>query len=433
MNAVEPSQESRPRVERRNVARKLGRPLKIALLGYRSDPFVGGQGVYLKFLSRALARLGHQVDVYSGPPYPKLDDNISLHKVPSLDLYAVESPARAIGRVNFLRWADVVEWLSKLSGGFAEPYSFGRRITRVLTDSDYDIIHDNQSLCYGLLNLQKAGHKVVSTIHHPIHRDRETALQEAPDWFHRLLIRRWYRFLCMQEKVASSLNFITTVSEASQQDIGRYFNRTRNVRLIPNGIDTDAFRPMASNKQPFSLVTTASSDQPIKGLVYLLEAVAATVKQYPQTHLRIIGTLKKNGVAEKRIEELQLQKHISFRSGLTTEQMALEYNRASIAVCPSLYEGFGLPVGEAMACGLPVITTDGGALPEVVGDAGIVVEAGDSRALAAAIQLLFDNRELAETLADNARKRIEETFCWNRVAEDMTRYYQDIITGTLSP
>jgi len=429
MTDAESIPANRPQVERRrSAARRLGRPLKIALLGYRSNPYVGGQGIYINYLSAALAAMGHTVHVFSGPPYPELADGVPLIKVPGLNLYAADNHVTALRLGHLRSLSDLAEWWIMLTGGFAEPYTFGRRIRKILANTDYDIVHDNQSLSYGLLELQK-DFPVVSTIHHPIHRDREQAIQVAADWQHRLLARRWYHFVRMQEKVVDQLEHITTVSEASLRDIRDYFGRDKNIRLILNGIDADVFRPIRTQKVPFRIITTASSDQPIKGLRHLLEAVALTQQRYPETHLRIIGQLKKGGSNDKLIDQLNLRQHVSFRSGISTEELVLEYNQASIAVCPSLYEGFGLPAGEAMACGLPLVSTDGGALPEVVADSGLVVQAGDAPALAAGIQLLFENRELAKSLGDSARQRIIEKFTWRRVAEDLTRYYHEIIAA----
>lgn len=419
----------KPRVERRknSAMRRLGRPLKIALLGYRSDPFVGGQGIYLKYLSSALQQLGHQVHVYSGPPYPELDQGIKLVKVPSLDLYAQENHLTALRVKHLFSYTDTVEWWTMLTGGFAEPYTFGRRIAKELAHCDFDIIHDNQSLCFGLLDLQKKGHNVVSTIHHPIHRDRQLAIQSADDWQHRLLAYRWYSFLRMQEKVVPQLKHITTVSHSSMDDINHYFKRRDAIRVIPNGIDTHTFRPVRVLREPYRLITTASSDQPLKGLCFLLEALAQCARTYPDVHLRIIGKLKEGGATAQLIEHLNLAQRVSFRSGLSAEELVLEYNKASVAVCPSLYEGFGLPAGEAMACGLPLVSTNGGALAEVVGDAGIVVEAGDASALSAGIQLLFENTELAASLAQSGRRKVVESYSWRRVAEQLTSYYHEII------
>ena len=173
--------------------------LRIALLGYRSHPHVGGQGIYLHYLSKVLVDLGHSVDVISGPPYPELDARVNLIQLPSLDLYAHKNPHWALRPKHLISLADFSEWWSKLSGGFGEPYSFGRRLVGYFKQHKphYDIIHDNQSLCYGLLKLQARGGNVIATVHHPITRDRELAIASATTKGQRWLINRWYSFLVM--------------------------------------------------------------------------------------------------------------------------------------------------------------------------------------------------------------------------------------------
>lgn len=403
--------------------------LKIALLGYRSHPHVGGQGIYLKYLSRALSKLGHEVHVYSGQPYPELDANITLNKVPSMDLFEHKNPLRALKAKDLKSYTNVYEWFGKLTGGFAEPLTFGRRIVKQLSDNEYDIIHDNQSLCYGLLKLQAQGKTVVSTVHHPIHRDRELALQAAKKWGDRQLIKRWYSFLAMQQKVVAKLNHVITVSKTSQRDIGTYFKRPADkTPVIVNGIDTETFKPQPDiARKPYRLITTSSSDQPLKGLNFLLDAVAELRQDYPDIHLQVIGKLKKGGATETRLKEHKLEQHVSFKSGISTPQLVDQYAEASIAVCPSLYEGFGLPAGEAMACALPLISSDGGALPEVVGDAGLIVPGANSHALALQIRYLFEHPTEAKNLGTRARQSIVENFSWDRVAEQLSAYYRDIL------
>ncbi|MFL0800157.1 MAG: glycosyltransferase family 4 protein [Agarilytica sp.] len=403
-------------------------PLKIALLGYRSHPFVGGQGIYLKYLSSALAALGHQVDVYSGPPYPELEQTVRLIKVPSLDLFEQENHVTALRPKHLRSYTDTIEWFSMLCGGFAEPYTFGRRIQKLLKSNDYDIVHDNQSLSHGLVNLQKSGTRVVSTIHHPIHRDREIALAAANNWQDRLLIKRWYSFLGMQNKVVRKLQHVVTVSEQSQSDIERYFHRDASkTQVIPNGIDTELFRPLNDiARVPFRVITTASSDQPLKGLSYLLKAIAQLKSSYPSIHLQVIGKLKEDSEAATLLSELDLNDYVSFASGISTEELVQHYAQASVMVCPSLYEGFGLPLGEAMACTLPTITTDGGALPEVAGDASLIIKRGDANAIASKLVTLFENPHFAEELGKKARQRIENKFSWQTVARELTQYYHSI-------
>ena len=156
------------------------RPLRIALLGYRSNPFSGGQGVYLKFLSRALVEAGHEVDVISGEPYPELDGRVGLIKLPGLNLFEAPNHVTALRPRHLLSATDFFEWASMLSGGFPEPYTFGRRLTRYFSDigDRYDVVHDNQSLCYGLLAVARRT-PVICTVHHPITWDRDIAIANA--------------------------------------------------------------------------------------------------------------------------------------------------------------------------------------------------------------------------------------------------------------
>ncbi len=260
------------------------KPLKICLLGYRSKPHCGGQGIYIKYLSAALRKMGHTVDVISGEPYPELEDGVRLIKMPGLNIFDKKNRITAIGLKGFKSATDIFEWLSVLSGGFPEPYTFGKRMVKYLRDhgKEYDLVHDNQSLCYGLLDLQKMNIPVVATIHHPITKDKDIALNSASGIRHRLLIRRWHYFLRMQKYVVQNMNHLLTVSDQSRKDIAEAFNTSMSrINLVYNGIDTDAFAPMEDvERLPFRLMATASADMPLKGLDYLLESLASLVDRY---------------------------------------------------------------------------------------------------------------------------------------------------------
>ena len=411
--------------------------LRIALLGYRSHPHVGGQGIYLQYLSAALVDLGHSVDVISGPPYPELDTRVKLIQLPSLDLYAHKNPHWALRPHHLSSLADVSEWWSKLSGSFGEPYSFGRRLVRYFRKHKphYDIIHDNQSLCYGLLQLQRQGENVLATVHHPITRDRELAIAAATKKSQRWLINRWYSFLTMQKKVVQQLNYVVTVSQQSQQDIASAFARPKEkTTLIPNGIATTIFKPLpAVERKPWQLITTASSDQPLKGLSVLLNALAQLRAQFPLLHVVVIGKLKPNGITEKELHALQLAECVEFKTGISTEQLVYEYAESKLAIVPSLYEGFGLPAGEALACGIPLICSDGGALPEVVGKAALMVKAGDVVELANALRTLLQNEAMCDQLSSAGREHSLQHLSWRVVGEQLVDYYRSILAAKSAP
>ncbi len=420
-----------PSVARVDISPAKPHALRIALLGYRSHPHVGGQGIYLQYLSKALVELGHNVDVISGPPYPELDPRVMLIKLPSLDLYAHPNPTRALKLKHFLSRADFYEWWSKLSGAFGEPYCFGRRLLTHFKkyQPHYDIVHDNQSLCYGLLDLQKRGINVIATVHHPITQDRALALAAATEKGQRWLINRWYSFLAMQKKVVRQLNYVITVSKQSQQDIVAAFDRpAENIKVIPNGVDASIFKPLDTiDRTAFRLITTASSDQPLKGLSVLLRALAPLRHEFPDLHLIVIGKLKENGETQKELQALNLQGAVQFKSGISNQQLVEEYAQASIAIVPSLYEGFGLPAAEAMACAVPLICSDGGALPEVVGDAARLVRAGNVEAVQTALRELLTDHKVRELLGVQGRAHILQQLSWDCVGKKMERFYYQVL------
>lgn len=410
-------------------------PMRIALLGYRSNPFSGGQGIYLKYLSRALAEAGHQVDVISGEPYPDLDPRVRLVKLPGLNLYAADNHVTALRPRHLRSITDTFEWMSMLTGGFPEPYTFGRRLQRYfhqlhLSGTRYDIVHDNQSLSYGALALQQQGLPLVTTIHHPITWDRDIALTHAENWQQRLLIRRWHNFLNMQTRVARRLRHVVTVSQRSRQDICAAFDISpQRVHVVHNGVDTQAFRPEPDiARNPWQLITTASADQPLKGTQHLIPAFAQLCQQFPKLRLTFVGRPKTGGATERLIDSLGVRERIRFLHGISADEMRALYASSAVAVIPSEYEGFGLPAAEAMACGTPVVSTDGGALPEVVGEAGRIVPAGNPNALASAIGELLQDPASRAVLGRLGRRRIEENFSWSRAAHQMTTLYQQVLT-----
>ena len=407
--------------------------LKICLLGYRSNPYSGGQGIYIKCLSKALSEAGHSVDVISGEPYPDLDEKVRLIKLPGLNLFEADNHVTALRPKHLLSYTDFFEWLSMLTGGFPEPYTFGRRLVKYfkLHKPNYDIVHDNQSLCFGTLKLQKMGIPVITTIHHPITSDLRIALQSTDDWKLRLLIKRWHSFLHMQKKIVKELEHIVTVSKASKHDIASDFRIPEaKIHVVHNGIDTKMFRPLPSIiSEEFNVMATASADVPLKGLDYLIHAISILSKNIPTITLTVLGTLKKDGNTATLITQLGMKDRIHFHSGLSSQKVVELYAKASCAVVPSIYEGFGLPAGEAMACGVPVVATDGGALPEVVGDAGITVPKRDEIALADAIGTLLAKPELRQSLARKGRARVLKLFSWEVAAKDMSKLYRQVISG----
>ena len=405
-------------------------PLRILLPSYRSNPTTGGQGVYMRHIAKALADMGHQIDVISGPPYPIIDERVKLIKLPSLDLYANPNPIKALRPWMFATPIDVYEWWSHNTGGFSEPYTFCERMARYVrgTVDDYDICHDNQTLGWGLLKLRDMGLPIVGTIHHPITMDRRIDIQHAKTRTLKLLKRRWYTFLDMQIKVARQLDPLIVVSESTRRDVVREFGvKTERTRLVLHGIDHIQFRPIPTIKRRDDLIVAcASADVPLKGLIYLIRAYAELLKTRPNLKLKVIGRLREGNTTDE-LRAFGIMDKVEFVGGITDEQITEIYAEATIAISPSVYEGFGFPCGEAMSCGTPVIATTGGSLPEVVGDAGLIVPHSNPPALAKAIGTMLDDKELRDRLGHAGRQRILDNFKWERAAREVTDIYRQTI------
>ena len=407
--------------------------LRIALLGYRGNPFSGGQGVYLRQLSAALARLGHRVTVFSGQPYPVVDDGVELVQVPSLDLYRPEDPFRRPRREEFRDWIDVLEYARFRTGTFPEPLTFSLRARRLLLArrGEFDVVHDNQCLGWGILGLHLAGLPVVASVHHAVVIDRDLELVRAPNSGMRLAVRRWYQFHAMQDRVARRLPRVITVSSHSRTDIvARMGVDPRRIRVIPVAVDHELFAPLPGVPRASGrLFAVASADVPLKGVVPLLQAVAALRRERP-VELVLLSQARVGGTVDRTMRELGLADAVRFVHGIDDAAVVRQYAEAEVAVVPSLYEGFSLPALQAMCCGVPLVATTAGALPEVVGgneETALLVPPGDPAALARAIARLLDDAPLRAQLSEAARRRARERYSWAATAQATADVYREVI------
>lgn len=409
--------------------------MNICLLCYRGKPNCGGQGVYIYYLSRELLRMGHTVHVMSGPPYPVVEKGVILHKLPSLNLYEstrrfpFDFPKRPTP-LNLYEYGDVA------LGGFPEPFTFSARAFMKLRELQptckFDIVHDNQGLGYGLLWIKHfLKIPVVATIHHPVTVDRDVDIASAKNLYWKLRLKRWYSFIRMQGFVARRMDRIISVSKAAAADTCRAFGVPKErTRVVYNGTDETLFRPdKGVQKEPNSLITVNSADSPMKGVGYLLEALSL-VRNGIQPKLTIVGSPIPGGRSETLIRKHALQDIVTFTGRIDDRELVARYSASEVAVVPSLYEGFGLPATEAMACGLPVIVSRAGALPEVIGnesEAGLSVPPADPGALATAIKLLLTDPYLRRRMGEAGRKRVENHFTWRRAAENTVAVYEEML------
>ena len=406
-------------------------PLRVALLTYRGNPHSGGQGVYVKHLSRALENLGHSVEVFSGQPYPEVDG--TLTRVPSLDLYRSPDPFRTPHPREFRDWVDALEYGVMCTAGFPEPLTYSLRVRRLLEGrrQDFDVIHDNQCLGYGILQLARLGWPVVATIHHPIHMDRLLELQHSTSLRRRLSQRRWFGFLRMQSRVARQLPKVLTVSENSARDLVHHMGlRPERLAVVPIGVDHAVFRPLPDvPRVKGRVLAMASADVALKGMMPLLESMARLRTTRP-AELVVVARPRPDSEIPAALHRLGLEGSVRFVSGITDDELVRLYAEAEVAVVPSLYEGFSQPAIQAMACGLPLVATTAGALPEVVGshgETGLLVGPGDPVALAAALDLALGDPGLRSRLASAGRARALHRFSWTACAAATAEHYREVV------
>jgi glycosyltransferase involved in cell wall biosynthesis len=416
-------------------------PLRVALISYRSKPHCGGQGIFVRHLSRELAALGHHVEVISGQPYPELEPGPVLREMPSLDLYRDDDPFRTPHLREYRDWIDVLEVAMMWTAAFPEPLTFSLRALRELRDrrDEFDVVHDNQVLAYGNLGIcgtslggiriAGIGLPMVTSIHHPISVDRRIELQAAhglskiPKW-------RWYSFVRMQARVARRSGTVMTGSESSKADILRDFRVPEpNVKVVPLGVDTRLFHPRPGPRVPGRIVAVASADSPVKGVATLLRAFAKLAVER-NVSLTVVSKLVPDGPTERLLGELSLADKVQFVSGISDEELAELVASAEMAVVPSLYEGFSLPAVEHMASGTPLVASRTGALPEVTGDAAVLVTPGDPEELAVALRTLHDSPELRERLSRAALDRVAQRFAWTAVARATVTEYRRAIAAS---
>ncbi len=425
--------------------------LRIAWLVYRGNPHSGGQGVYTRYVARELRDMGHYVEVLSGQPYPVLDDGVKLIKIPSLDLFRADDPWHIpkLGEIKErFKMADGVsdvatdffEFAHMCTSGFPEPWTYSMRVRRYLRahKTEFDIVHDNQCFGYGIKGIQEDGLPVVATLHHPITVDRDLEIADLPRVYpskmnigyvkRRWSLMRWYGFLGMQVKVARQIPRIITVSESSKRDIVAQMHvAAEQLHIVPVGVDHERFKPNPNIvRRPHRIMTTASADVPLKGLRPLLEALAKVRSEHP-VDVVIVGKKREGSVLPELLDRLGLNDVVTFESGVSDERIVELYNEAEMVVVPSLYEGFSIPAIESMACGTPLITTTGGALPEVVGpngEAALTVAPNDPDALAVAILKVLRDPSLRKHLGEAGRARVLKGFTWRVAAEGCVEQYR---------
>jgi len=392
--------------------------VRLCFLVYHGSMYSGGQGVYIHYLTRELMRLGHEVHVIAGPPYPSMAEGVQVHRLESFSWFRfVENRREFLDRPNPLQFfypLNLFEFASTRAGIFSLMFTFSLRAVAKFQElhrrHPFDIVHDNQGLGIGLLLIKSCGVPMVATVHHPLSIDARNAVAQATGPIEKVRRLIYYPIL-MQEFVARRLDRIITVSEASARMVESAFVLPRQqIEVIHNGIDTDTFRPMRVAKQANNIICVSNSEDRSKGALYLLQALRylrdstdyrLTFVDRPEHELKL---------APRLVRRYGLSSRVRFTGRVTTPQLVRHYCRAQMSVCPSLYEGFGLP------------------LPEVVQDGvtGILVPPADARSLAEATDKLMRDADMRRRMGQAGRQRILDKFNWQKAALQTEAVYRQV-------
>ena len=408
------------------------RKLKIAFLSYRSSPLSGGQGIYLKHVCEALANLGHEVTVFSGKPLPNLDKNIDVEEVDTpgyFETFLFEDRLEIFKALEHKSFLEIEDFFKTLLGVFTEPIFFGQRLLenkkfQELKDS-FDIFHDNQSISQYPRFMHK---KLVTTLHHPIHVDRDLDLAFEESFLRRFAIRQWYSFLSSQKKFLRQSRLVITPSHNSKKDIQKYFDVNSDaIEVLWNGINAIDYEHSIQSDFKYRLVSIVSSDVPMKNLSNLIKGFALAKEQEPKLSLTVVGDIREKN--KNLISSLGLDSSIRYRSKISNDELLSELRSSDIGISASLYEGFGFPLIEMISSSLPVIVSERGSLPELMGEAGLSFNPDDVNDLCTKIINMVNDVQLREGCIQKSIQRRGDFFGWDEYAMKLTKLYQKITNG----
>jgi glycosyltransferase involved in cell wall biosynthesis len=414
--------------------------MKVCFLLHQGKMHSGGQGVYTYNVTREMVALGHEVHVIAGPPYPDIAPGITVDRIPNFNLFEV------LGTINpeffhsrppreFFRPLNFYELVTTRYGMFSGMSAFSirafDRLRELQPERGFDIVHDVQTLGYGVLLIKAGGIPVVANIHHPLAVDRRNAVMQAKTLREKMRWIIFYPFF-MQDIVMKRVDKIITGSHHSARSIQQVFDvPASHIEIIHDGVDTDTFRPLEGiEKEPNGILFVGNSEDRNKGARYLVEALHILRREI-DFHLTFVDRPRESlELVPSLVKRWGLQSRVTFTGRVSTEELVRLYNKAEILVSPSVYEGFGLPAAEAMACGVPVVATTAGAFPEVVadGETGWLVAPGDARALAGAIKRLMADPAERKRMGDAGRRRMQERFTWRETARKTVALYEEILS-----
>jgi glycosyltransferase involved in cell wall biosynthesis len=406
--------------------------MRVLFLCYRGNPYCGGQGIYLYHLTRELSKLGVEIDILVGPPYPLDMKWARVQQLEGLNLFMMKTRKLPYEKlVKILRPWNFIDYILTRLHIFPEMETFSVKaffsLGKALRERQYDLIHDVQCLGWGLLPMKAYGIPIITTVHHPLSIDRNADLVVDKTLWDKVTTVLFYP-LSMQRYVIKRMERVITSSVVGVGELVRAFDvKEEKVTVIYEGIDVEVFRNTGEEREERSILFVGNTEDHKKGLLYLFEALALLPDDIKLTI--VDEGPPKRLTAPALIRKMGLENRVTFTGKVDQKELVHLYSTKTVLVMSSLYEGFGLPAAEAMACETPVVSTTAGALKEVVGNdgAGILVPARDSQALRDALLSVFEDKDLQRKMGKIGRKRAEENFSWPVAAKKVFEVYEDVI------
>jgi glycosyltransferase involved in cell wall biosynthesis len=368
-------------------------------LGYRPMR-TSGLDISGERLVKGLLDEGHQVTVIAGTRAPIAE----IHAHPELRIQRIP-----LGKTDWL--------------GFA--YNAARLLKHL---ASFDIVHFwdvHFSWAY-------RGDYVASLQHS--FRQRRISLGRFcldPSWIYRYAYYTLARYIAEIPSVRSSRGLLAGSSTTRDEFINYYDVDPRRITLAKHGVDTSFFRPIPNIQKVRDQLGIQSTDAvilfvgfitPRKGLEYLIRALPMIT---PSPKLVIVGRWRNKSYRRQVFQLIDPMKNAVIEAGFVRDElMPAYYNLADVFVSPTLLEGFGLPLAEALACGTPVVTAEAGSTAEVLGPGGVIVPRRDSESLAAEISQLLQDGSLRRELGEKGRKHIQENYSLEAMIKDTLRAYQ---------
>ncbi len=239
--------------------------------------------------------------------------------------------------------------------------------------------------------------------------------------FHHWIERRAYR---------NSTLLLAPSRDSARSLVANFAVSADDTRVVPHAVDLGHF-PLQSRKAREDVkILYVGEHEKRKGLDHLLKAMAILRHLGLDAKLITVGSGSHLARLKNSASKLGISNRVEFRGYIPDsdqEVLPKVYSEADIFVLPSLLEGFGIVLLEAMATGLPIVATDVSAIPEVVGEAGILVSPRDPEALARALRLLIDDKTRRSELGKKGRKRVESLYTWDRVIRRLVEVYEEAV------